>query len=356
MSSQYTELDAWLAGEDLFSSANDVLDDWVAGFDADRQLVAVKLGPFQRLFLRPAKFVKRFYHQLYPLAIQTWSYRKEIKLFEEFCTIEITLDLRFQATLAYVQKNFEALEYINQHIQQLYEPIVSDIVNQELAGLADGVWVKNGLQRHEKRIALAVCELLTQQQIQAEAICRMQATFAEFPDVQLGRDSVFLQVLRKTFEVNQQKNAELERQQRIAEEQALRAKQQELEHVKQLAELQRQIQLQEAEAQLKLLQDKEVQSAKQRELEQRLHAQQIEHEQFLKKTSQEAELTTRQDLENRQRSIEAQLLAEQLSHQAMMQDRQTSAEIERIQAAQRKKREANLKEIDHENFTENRYP
>lgn len=329
MTDSNTELDAWLAGEDLFGNYEMLPDTWVASFDADRQLVETRLGPFNRLFLRPAKFSKRFYHQIHPLRIESWPYRRQLKLFDDFCTMDIALDLRFQATLEYARRNAEVLEAINQHIQALYAGVIEDKINQELSNLADGSWVQNGLANHEKRIAISVCEVLTQQHIQAEAICQMSVTFMDFPEVQLGRDSVYLYVLKKTFEVNEQKHREHLRQQRLAEQQALQAKQQELEHLKQLAEMQRLIQLQEAEAQIQLLLDKEQLLARQREVEKRIHAEQVGHEQNLKTISFETELEVQQQLDAKQRLNELDQLEELLAHQTLVEERKTLAEIKR---------------------------
>lgn len=347
MNNSNTELDAWLAGEDIFDPSLAEPEDWVAGFDADRQLVVLKLGPFKRLFIRPGKFNKHFYHQLYPLKIETWPYRRQVKLFEEFCTLDIALDIRFQATLAYVQKNTEQLGSINQHIKQLYTDVIEDKISQELSKLADGNWVQNGLNRHENRIAISICELLTQQHIQAEALCHITVTFVDFPEVQLGKDSVYLHVLKKTFELNQQKHAELERQQQLDQQQALQAKQQELEHLKQLAEMRRQIQLQEAETQIQLLQDKEQQLEHQREIERRIHTEQINHEQQLKEINFDIEMRTQQQLEARQRLIETQQMTDQLAHQALLEDKQTVAEIQRRDTTKRRWREAENEDVNN---------
>ena len=334
MTSSNTELDAWLAGEDLFAGNELLPENWVAGFDADRQVVEARLGPYKRLFLRPAKFTKRFYHQVHPLKIESWPYRRQVKLFDDFCTIDIALDIRFQATLEYVRRNVEVLENINRHIQTLYLGVIEDKINQELSHLADGSWVQNGLVKHENRIAISVCEILTQQYIQSEAICQMSVTFAEFPEVQLGKDSVYLHVLKKTFELNEQKNQERLRQQHLSEQQALQAKQQELEHLKQMAEMQRIIQLQEAEAQIQLLHEKENHLARQHEVEARMHAERVAHEQNLKTISFETELEVQQQLDAKQRVIELNQLEESLAHQALVEERKTLAEIQRRRLVQ----------------------
>lgn len=335
MNKPNTELEAWLAGEDLFAQYDSEPESWVAGFDADRQVVELKLGPLKRLFLRPGKFTKRFYHQIHPLRIESWPYRKQIKLFDGFCTIDIVLDLRFQATLEYVHRNAETLGEINRHIQSLYVDVIEDKINQELNRLADGRWVQTGLANHENRIAVSVCEVLTRQYIQAEAICQMFVSFAEFPDVRLGRDSVYLNVLKHSFEVNEQTNREQLRQQRFAEQLALQAKQQELEHAKHLLEMQRQIQLHEAEAQIQLLLDKEQQIVRQREVELRLHAEQVSHEQQLKTISLEMGLEVQGKLDAKQRAAELAQLTETLAHQAVVDEKQTLADIQRRQVAQR---------------------
>lgn len=331
MSNANTDLDAWLAGEDLFEQTMQPPEEWVAGFDADRQVVLMKLGPFQRLFLRPPQFSKRFYHQIFPLHIQTWPYRYQVKLFDDFCTVDVSLQLRFQATLSYVQKNPDVLEGINQHIQTLYGAVLQDKINQELNRLSDGRWIQNSLAVHEQSIALSVCEVLTQQQIQAESICKMTATFVDFPEVQLGKESVYLHMLKKTHELNAQKNQEILRQQKLAEQQALLAKQQELEHLKQMAEMQRHIQLAEAEAQIQLLQDKENLIARQREVELRLRAEEIEYEQQLKKIQMESELRTQQVLAAQQRQAETVMMGDSLAHQAQLEEAKTLAEIQRQQ-------------------------
>ena len=334
MTEPNTELDAWLAGEDLFA-ANDLSpENWVAGFDADRQLVEFNLGPVKRLFLRPAKFTKRFYHKVHPLRIETWPYCRQVTLFDDFCTIDIAVDIRFQATLEYVRRNVEVVENINQHIQRLYAGVIEDKINQELNRLADGIWVQNGLAIHENRIAISICEILTQQYIQAEALCQMSVTFVEFPEVQLGKDSVYLHVLKKTFELNEQKNQERLRQQRLDEQQALQAKQQELEHLKQLSEMQRVIQLQEAEAQIQLLLEKERHLARLNEVEARIHAERVAHEQNLKTISFETELEVQQQLDAKQRLIELDQLEERLAHETLVEERKTLAEIERRRLVQ----------------------
>lgn len=334
MTNPETELEAWLSGGDLFEETYLDNEQWLAGFDADRQVVALKIGPYKKLYLRPKKFTKRFYHRLYPLVIESWPYRRQLKMFDDFCTLDLALDLRFQATLAYVQKNSEMLATINQHIKQLYADIIDDVVNLELQALADGAWIQNGLSDLERRIGLAINQVLVQQHIQSQVVCNLTASFAEFPNVQLGRDSVYLHVLKKTFELNEQKNKELLRQQRLLEQEELLEKRRQLEHLQQLAELEQQIQAQEAEKQRRLLEDKQDQLCQQLELEKRLFAEQLRHENELKEMRFEAELRAQEKQQARQRLAESLQLTDHLAHQAMLHDKKVLADIRLQQRTQ----------------------
>jgi hypothetical protein len=335
MNSAGTELEIWLAGGDLFEeSLADSAEQWIAGFDADRQVVQLKLGPYKKLYLRPKKFVKRFYHHIHPLTIESWQYQRQLNMFDDFCTVDLVLDLRFQATLAYVLKNSEMLPTINQHIKQLYADIIDDVVNLELQTLADGNWIHTGLIETEKRIVLAINQMLMQQQIQSQALCRLAASFNEFPTVKLGRDSVYLNVLKKTFELNEERTREQSRQQRLLEEEEIHEKRLQLEHLRRVSELELQVQAQEAEKQRRLLEDKQDQLIQQLELEKRLYAEQLRHENALKEMRLEAELLAQDAQQARQRLAESQQLAEQLAHQAVLHDKKVLAEISLKQRTQ----------------------
>lgn len=340
MNNPGTELEAWLAGGDIFEEMHGDSDDWIAGFDADRQVVLLKIGPYKRLYLRPKKFAKRFYHRLYPLTVESWPYRRQLKMFDDFCTLDLVLDLRFQATLAYVLKNSEVLPTINQHIKQLYADIIDDVVNLELQALADGVWIQNGLTGIEKRLALTINQVLVQQQIQSQAVCKLTASFAEFPDVQLGRDSVYLHVLKKTFDLNEQKNRELARQQRLLEQEDILERRRQLDHLRELTVVEQQVQAQEAEKQRRLLEDRQDQLTRRLALEKRLYAEQLRHENELKEMRLEAELLAQEKHQARQRLAESQQLTDQLAHQAALHDRKVLADI-RLQQRTRTLRQDN---------------
>jgi hypothetical protein len=340
MNNSANELNKWLATIDPAAPDN---DSWEAGFDADRQLVSIKLGPFSKLYLRPEKFVKRFYHQVYPLNIEDWQYSKQLKLYDDFCSLTIELQIRFQATLKYVQKHSELVGTINDHIKQTYLGVLDDVINEELQALNNSNWVQTGLAVLEKKIALSINELLMVQAIQSQTICHMTASFAEFPDVQWGREQVYLQVLKKTFEITEQKNKELFLQQQALEQEALAEKIQQLEHLQQAADVERQIQAQQAENEHLLLEDKEGQLVKQQLIEKRIHAEQIKHEHELKEIAFEAELLAQEKQKAKQRLLESRDLIAQLAHQAEQEDKMTLAQIQRHEQQQKRLREAEQK-------------
>ena len=344
MNSSMSELDAWLSGNDLQDEFG--MDDsyWMAGFDADRQVVLVKLGPYQKLYLRPKQFTKRFYHTVYPLPVESWPYRRQITLFEGFCTLDLALDLRFQATFDYALKNAELLPDINAHIRNVYAAMVDDAVNLELQTLADGAWVNRGLADAEKRIAQRINELLAQQQIQSLAVCTLSAGFAEFPDVQLGRDAVYVNVLKKTFELNQTKNLELSRQQRLLEEEEIHEKRQQLEHLRRMIDLEQQMQALEAEKQRRLAEDKFEQLTQQLAIEKRLHAEQLRHDTELQEMRFEAELLSQEKRQARQRSLESRQLTDQLAHRAGLHEQEVLAELRMQQRARTLMQEHDLAE------------
>lgn len=334
MNNPLSELDAWLTGSDLQDDLGADDSYWLAGFDADRQVVLVKLGPYQKLYLRPKQFTKRFYHTVYPLPVESWPYRRQITLFEGFCTLDLALDLRFQATFDYALKNSELLPDINAHIRNVYAALVDDAVNLELQDLADGAWVNTGLAEAEKRIAQRINELLAQQQIQSLAVCTLSASFAEFPDVQLGRDAVYVNVLKKTFELNQTKNLELSRQQRLIEEEEIHEKRQQLEHLRRMIDLEQQMQALEAEKQRRLAEDKFEQLTQQLAIEKRLHAEQLRHDTELQEMRFEAELLSQEKRQARQRSAESRQLTDQLAHRAVLHEQEVLAELRMQQRAQ----------------------
>lgn len=341
--SSRTEIDKWFIEGTLANDDIAVSETWEPIFDADRQLVLTKLGPYWKLFLRPEGFVKRFYHLIYPLPVENWHLNHQIKLYDGFCTIDVMLDIRFQATLKYAHSNMDILADLNGHIKTAYEDLLINLVDKELLNLSDGAWVQKGLTDIEKKISLAASEMLILHNIQSQTLCSLKPSFEEFPDVQLAQESVYLCVLKKNFEFNDAQREELFRQEQQIEQQKLEHKQKQLEQLNRDAELERQKQYQMAVNRRLLLEEKEKQLLEQFEIEKRLHAEKVKHENSLKEITLEAELQEQQKHEARLRIAEQTNHVELLAHQAKLKAKELEAEIAKYEYQQARWREAKNK-------------
>jgi hypothetical protein len=340
MNSSGTEIDRWLAEGTLVNDDLASPEVWEVVFDADRHLVHTKLGPYWKLFIRPEGFVKRFYHHVYPLPVENWRISQQIKLYDGFCTIDATLDIRFQATLKYALGNMDILSSLNNHIKATYEDLLINLIDKELLNLSDGSWVQKGVADIEARISLAVSEMLILQNIQSQTLCSLKPSFEEFPDVQLAQESVYLSVLKRSFEFNDAKRQELFRQEQEAEEQRLLHKQKQLDQLNRDAELERSKQAQEALNRKQLLEEREKQLLEQFEIEKRIHIEKLNHANSLKEITLEAELQEQQKHEASLRLAEQKAHAELLAHQAKLKEKELEADIAKYEHQQARWREA----------------
>ncbi|MEO1880883.1 MAG: hypothetical protein ABGX37_04165, partial [Methylococcales bacterium] len=104
MNETVEKIENWLAND--FTDNHNYMDEaWEPDFNADLQLVISKVGRFEKVFIRPKKYSKRFYHTLIPLSIEEWQCTDQVKLYDGFCTLDITLSIRFQATFEYARSN-----------------------------------------------------------------------------------------------------------------------------------------------------------------------------------------------------------------------------------------------------------
>ncbi|MDP3877598.1 MAG: hypothetical protein Q8Q50_11510 [Methylobacter sp.] len=340
MNSARTDIDNWFIDGGLARDDAAFPQVWEPVFDADRHLVYTKIGPYWRLFLRPEGFVKRFYHKVYPLPIESWQLAQKISLYDGFCSIDVNLEIRFQASLKYALSNMDILTELNAHIKSTYHDVLISLIDKELLKLADGSWVLKGVSEIEQKIALEVSETLILQNIQSQTLCTLKPVFAEFPEVQLAQERVYLCVLKRSFEFNEAKREELFHQQQEFEKQALEHKQQQLEHFNHEAELERLRQAQDAENKQRLLEEQEQQQLAQFDIEQRLHAEKVKHENRLKAISLEVELEEQQKQETRQRLAEQQTHAELLAHQAKLKEKELEADIAKHELQQARWRES----------------
>ena len=334
MNSPGTEIERWLIEGTVEHELALGSDVWEVDFDEGRQLVLSKLGPYQKLYLRPEQFIKRFYHTLYPLSVEDWQISDQNQLYDEFCTIDTQVEIRFQATLEYAEMQIEILPEINEHIKNVYHQAISVQINKQLLNLQKDSWVRTGLENIEKAIELAVCEMLILDNIQSQTRCSIQATFAEFPDVQLGKEAVYLSVLKKSFKVSEEQREERFRQEQQEQQQLLAHQQKQLEHLERDAELVRQKQTQAAEHQMQLLLDQEQQQKEQLAIETRLHAEKIQHDSYLGDIALDVELQAKQEQRTRTRNAEQKSQLEQLSHQALLKEQELQADIKKYEHEQ----------------------
>lgn len=342
MNESTLDLEKWLIAETL-NESRATSDDWDAGFDVDRQIVYSKFGPYKKFFLRPEKFTKRFYHTLYPLSLEEWQCTDQIKLYDDFCTMDLTLDVKFQATYSYALRNIELLAEINEHIKNVYYGQVMDIVNRELLNLSDGSWVQQGLKAVENKISISVSEMLILQNIQSQVICKLKPSFKEFPDVQFAKESVYLCVLKKSFEFNELQNDELFRQQQAEEKQKIGHKRKQAEQLNEIAELDSYRQAQQAENSKHLLEEKEQQQLEHFEINTRIHEETIAHNNKLKRMSLEAELEENERQQERLRVSEEREKIEFIELHKKINKKELEAEVTKYENEQASWREAKNK-------------
>ncbi len=343
MNSYKTEIDNWLIKDALTGDNSALLEKWDPIFDADRHLVYAKFGPFKRLFLRPEKFVKRFYHQVYPLTVEHWCISKQLELYDGFCTIDVALDVCFQATLKYALNNMDILSEINTHIRSTYEDLLINVIDTELLSLSDGTWVQKGINDIEEKIAFAIGEMLILQNIQSRSLCTITPTFKEFPDVQLAHKNVYLCVLKKSFDSNNEKREELFRQDQETEKQKLDHKRKLLDQLKHDGELERLKQTQEALNKKLLLEEQEKYLLERFEIEKRIHAEKVKQENMLKEISFEADIREQEKHRTRLRIAEQKDQMELLAQQSKLKEKKLEADIAYYENQQAKWKEAKNK-------------
>lgn len=339
MNNSEAEIDSWLvAGITEINNAQDEV--WDPGFDVDRQVVYSKFGPYKKIFLRPEKFVKRFYHTIYPLPIEEWQCTEQIKLYDDFCTMDLKLDVRFQATFDYALSNMEILSELNEHIKNTYHGLTIDIVNRELLNLSDGAWVQEGLEPLEKKICTLVSEMLILQNIQSQVVCKLKPSFKEFPDVQFAKESVYLCVLKKSFEFNDQEKEELFRQQQEHEKRKIEHKRRQLTRLNEIAEVDRQKQALDAENNMSFLKRREKIQLEQFDIKKKIHADRIKYDNELKEITFRSQVDEKVRLQAEERTSEEQEKINLLEHQANLKARELEAEIAGFEREQASWREA----------------
>ncbi len=315
MNKNLSPLDAWLTGEDTGLDLGQLF--WDPGFDAERRVVIAKLGPYHQLFERPQNFIPRFFHRVYSLPIENWDLTIKTKLYGGFCTLTTGLQIHFQPTLKFIERNLDVLPAVNQEIKSGYESVIKDIVNAELNLLKDGLWVQTGLTEMERQIESVINETLILKHIQCRTICELTSVFEELTDNEkldgrFTQEAVYLNVMQKNFEFREKQAQELFRQEDELELLRLEHKQKQLAAINQEDELQRQKQALAAEAIKRQLEEQEVQRIEQHAIEMRLQVEKTNHQMQLKEIELAAEIQHQKDRQIRQQELDLQKQAQQL--------------------------------------------
>lgn len=353
MNSNKSALEAWLTG-----SNPDVADSeqvtWEPGFDGDRQVVLSKLGPYRRLFQRPQKFIPRFFHSVYSLPIDSWYLNAKTELYGGFCNIETELNIHFQPTFRYVERNMEALPEVNKSIKISYEGLIRDVIDGELSNLKDGSWIKTGLVQVERRIENVINEALMLRQIQCRTICALKSSFEEISDDvalndRFNLEAIYLSVMQKNFEFREKQKQELLRQEEELELQRLAHKKKLLQQINQEDEIQRQQQALKAENMKRLLDEQGQQYSEQYVIKTRLHSEKIKHEKQLQEIDESEEIEYKKNQQIRQQQLERLVQMKKREHDIFLKEQQIATEVKEMELradAIKKKSEVTRQEID----------
>jgi hypothetical protein len=185
--------------------------------------------------------------------------------------------------------------------------------------------------------------MLVLQNIQSQVICKLRPSFEEFPDVKFAKESVYLGVLKKSFEFSEQQKEELFRQQQEQEKQKIEHKRQQLKQLSEIAELDLERQAIQAESNRQVLEEKEQQQRQQSEIKKRLHADKIKHNNLLKDMTLVVELEENEKQQERLRVSEEQEKIELISLHKKLKARELKAELEEYELEQASWREAKNK-------------
>lgn len=347
MNKNSISIDAWLE-EQLTDTEEKKQVIWDPGFDVERRVVYAKLGPYQKIFLRPSNYHMRFYHKVYPLTVESWQLLDQREFYDGFCTICIALDIRFQATLKYVRANFELLPDINPTIKRGYEGLVRDIIDKEMLELQDGEWIDNGLVAVARSIENAVNESLMIKNIQCRTICSLKPSFkelteAEALDGRFAHESVYLNVLQKNFKFREKQNQELFRQQEQMEYEKQEQQRKQMEFLNEEDAIYRHKQMLQSENTKRQLQEKQEQLKEQHEIERRLHEEELKHKQQLRELDLETSIKEQEKQLIKKLQLERKLATQKREQQAYLKEKEAEIEIQEYEKQQEKWNEAKLR-------------
>lgn len=278
-------------------SALSTESEWEAGFEGDRRIVVSRIGPFLRVFARPKRYTKRFFHHVHELGIEDWRIPLEPLKLGPLCTIEARLSLRFQPTLKFAREHLEAIADLGGLIKASYQTLLQDAAEQELRKLEPSGRLEEDAGFVERNIENIVHELLAMREIQCRARCAIEIAFASpdsLDDPSASADAkhkeVYLELLKRRRESAERLAREHYDRQLHGHKLKLEHEERMLELLKKEAELRRQKQDYETEQVRADLSADEVRYTEQIDSEVRLREERIRHEARLRQMELEADL------------------------------------------------------------------
>ncbi len=304
---------------------------WDPGFEGDRRIVVTRLGPFLRLYRCPKRFIKRFYHTVYDLAIEDWTVNMEQKLLGGLCVVHVELSVRFQPTLTYIEEHFDALPDVALHIRSNYRRLLEDAIQEELLTAEANHWIPDRLTEIERRIEDRINESLMIQHIQCRAGCRLDPVFQELNnddwalDGRFRHQSAYLEVMRRHHAFRDKRNHELFRQLENDEQTRLAHEEKVFEQQRHEEALQLEKKKRET-AQLRLLLEEE----------EKHHAAELSHGSRLKRMERDAAMKDK-----------AEELSEQLRSEQELQREKDKKEMERLKMVLQEEEKRHEVRLEH---------
>lgn len=212
---------------------------WEAGFEADRSIVVAQLGPYRKVFQRPKRYRRKFFHVVHELPIEDWIIPVDPPQFGPICTVEVELSLRFQATFRYAREHLDKLGDLGGYIRASYLNYLKDAAEQELRVLESVEWLDRGQTALESEIEMIVHELLAIRNIQSRARCRIEIHFGNPEDIDVAANDSQLRHQGIIQELLRRRREKAERLAREEYDRELLEKDLQLEHEERLLEFRR---------------------------------------------------------------------------------------------------------------------
>ena len=274
--------------------------EWDPGFEGDRWVVISRIGPFEKIFIRPEVYTRRFFHKAYNLPVEQWKISSHTKLFGGLSSVKADISILFQPTIKYVERNVEVLPEVGPHIRANYETVVKDIVERALLDIEEGKWMGLGLEKIERAIETSIHEMLIVQFIQSRANCKLEPHFEELSSDKiesmsghLKHQSAYLELVRQKHEFYRQREQEIHHQNEQLEQAKLEHETNMLEQFRRDEALRKTRDREETERVKAQLYEEEKRLVARESSEERRHSERIKHETLLREMEMDAKIKER---------------------------------------------------------------